>query len=113
MWRTAAPGCPDSGGPLSSTAIPLYTIPMATIPLDVPRGLVKRDRSPSAFVIYFYIWSKAGARGLRASLQTIAGETGFSKSAVQAAIRLLNRRRLIRTEKSSPTATPVHFVVKR
>jgi len=86
---------------------------MATIPLEIPRDLVKRDRSPSAFVIYFYLWSKAGPKGLRGSLHTIAEETGFSKSAVQAALRLLNRRRLIRTEKASPTATPVHFVPKR
>jgi DNA-binding MarR family transcriptional regulator len=81
---------------------------MATIPLD----LVKRDRSPSAFVIYIYLSSKAGAKGLRASLHTIAEDTGFSKSAVQNALRLLNRRKLIRTEKSSPTATPVHHIVR-
>ena len=86
---------------------------MAAIPLEIARDLVKRDRSPSAFVIYFYLWSTAGAKGLRASLHTIAEDTGFSKSAVQAALRLLNRRKLIRSEKSSPTATPVHFVVKR
>ena len=86
---------------------------MPTIPLEIARDLVKRDRSPSAFVIYLYLWSKAGSRGLRASLHTIAEETGFSKSAVQAALRLLNRRKLIRTEKSAPTATPVHFVAKR
>ena len=82
---------------------------MAGIPLD----LVKRDHSPSAFVIYMYLASVAGSKGLRASLHTIAEETGFSKSAVQAALRLLNRRKMIRTEHASRTATPVHFVVKR
>ena len=81
---------------------------MATIPFD----LVKRDGSPSAFVVYIYLSSKAGAKGLRASLHTIAEDTGVSKSAVQGALRLLNRRKLIRTEKSSPTSTPVHHVVR-
>ena len=81
---------------------------MATIPFD----LVKKDGSPSAFVVYMYLSSKAGAKGLRASLHTIAEETGVSKSGVQGALRLLNRRKLIRTEKSSPTATPLHFVVR-
>jgi len=81
---------------------------MATIPLD----LIKRDRSPSAFVIYIYLSNKAGAKGLHASLHTIADDTGLSKSSVQSALRLLNRRKLIRTEKSSPTSTPVHHIVR-
>jgi len=80
---------------------------------DIPLDLVKRDRSPAAFVIYSYLASVAGAKGVRASLNTIAVETGLSKSAVQAALRLLNRRKLIRTEKASATATPVHHLVRR
>lgn len=82
---------------------------MATIPLD----LVKRDRSPAAFVIYTYLSNLATPKGVRASLQTISDETGLSKSAVQGALRLLNRRKLIRTEKATPTSTPVHYVAKR
>ena len=83
---------------------------MATIPLDIPRDLVKRDRSPSAFVVYFYLWSRKGGS---ISHQEIADATGISKSAVQGAIHLLNRRKLIRTVHASPTATPVHHVVRR
>jgi len=82
---------------------------MSTIPLD----LVKRDRSPAAFVVYIYLSSKAGARSVRASLHSIAGDTGISKSGVQAALRLLNKRKLIRTEKATPTSTPVHHIVRR
>ena len=82
---------------------------MAAISHEVIRELVGRDRSPSAFVVYFYLWSRKGGR---ISHQEIADATGISKSAVQAAIRLLNRRKLIRTEHASRTATPVH-VVKR
>ena len=80
---------------------------MAAISIEVIQELVGRDRSPSAFVVYFYLWSRKGGR---ISHQEIADATGISKSAVQAAIRLLNRRKLIRTEHASRTATPVHFV---
>jgi len=83
---------------------------MSTISMDTLKGLVKRDRSPSAFVVYFYLWSRKGGR---ISHQEIADATGISKSAVQGAIHLLNRRRLIRTVHASPTATPVHHVVRR
>ena len=83
---------------------------MATISPGILKGLVGRDRSPSAFVVYFYLWSR---RGGRISHQEIADATGISKSAVQAAIRLLNRRKLVRTEHSSRTATPEHHVVRR
>src|SRR5207302_10569923 len=40
--------------------IVLYTIVMSTISMDTLKGLVKRDRSPSAFVVYFYLWSRRG-----------------------------------------------------
>ena len=83
---------------------------MSTISMDTLKGLVKRDRSPSAFVVYFYLWSRKGGS---VSHQEIADATGISKSVVQRAIHLLNRRRLIRTVHASPTATPVHHVVRR
>jgi DNA-binding MarR family transcriptional regulator len=83
---------------------------MTAISLNTLRNLVGRDRSPSAFIVYFFLWSKKG--GLM-SHQAIADATGLSKSAVQAAIRLLNRRKLIRTVHASRTATPRHFIVKR
>jgi len=87
---------------------------MATISLKTLRNLVARDRSPSAFIVYFYLWTKTReAKSVRASLQSIADETGLSKSAVQAAIQLLNRRKLVRSVHASSTATPEHFVAKR
>ena len=87
---------------------------MSTISVETLRNLVARDRSPSAFIVYFYLWSKTrAAKNLRASLQTIADETGLSKSAVQTAIQLLNRRKLIRSVHASRTGTPLHFVTKR
>lgn len=83
---------------------------MATISLETLKNLVGRDRSPSAFAVYFYLWSRKGGR---ISHQEIADATGVSRSAVQAAIRLLNRRKLIRTVHPSRTATPEHHLVRR
>ncbi len=83
---------------------------MATITLETLKSLVGRDRSPSAFIVYFYLWSTKGGR---MSHQEIAEATGLSRSAVQAAIRLLNRRKLIRTVHASRTATPEHHLNRR
>jgi DNA-binding GntR family transcriptional regulator len=40
----------------------------------------------------------------------VAERTGLSKSAVQAALRILSRRQLIRTHKATRTAVPEYFV---
>ena len=79
------------------------------------RDLVGRDKSPSAFAVYLFLWRRAregGSWSTRVSHKGIADETGLSKSAVQAAIRHLNRRRLIRSTHQSPTATPEHAVLR-
>jgi len=92
---------------------------MATISIDrslfdsVMGDLVGRDRSPAAFIVYLFLLSRAAGtrtRGVRISHGGIAGATGLSRSAVQGAIRLLNRRKLVRTVHDSPTATPEHHV---
>lgn len=78
-------------------------------------ALVGDDRQPSAFIVYLYLWHRASGarkRSLAASLQTIAVETGLSKSAVQRGVRTLLRRRLIRVEKASPTAVPGYTVLR-
>lgn len=77
--------------------------------------LVGHDKSASSFLVYLYLWSRTvGARekSVRASHHAIAGATGLSKSAVQAALRNLTRRRLVRSERDSITATPEHFVLR-
>lgn len=60
--------------------------------------LVGHDRRQAAFIVYLYFLRHA-AKGRRdtlsISLQTIATQTGLSKSTVQAAIRHLRRRRLL------------------
>jgi DNA-binding transcriptional ArsR family regulator len=77
--------------------------------------LIGHDRQPSAFVVYLYLAHRAAGarpRSVEASLQTIAIETGLSKSAVQRGLRTLTRRRLVRAEKASRTAVPRYTVLR-
>jgi hypothetical protein len=77
------------------------------------RDLVSHDRMPSAFLVYLWLWRQTkGARrsSFGASLQTIATETGLSKSSVQNAVRLLSARRLIGVNRRGFTEAPVYQV---
>ena len=102
-------------------AIVIMSIGMKTVRLDfyviesLMRDLVGHDKKPSAFVVYLYLWSRlslARSRKVQASHQTIASDTGLSKSAVQLAVHHLLRRRLLRSERASPTATPEYSLLK-
>jgi hypothetical protein len=70
--------------------------------------LVGHDRRASAFVLYLYIWRKTagGTRPAVASLQMMADGTGLAKRSVQAAMRVLERRRLVTRRRRSATAAP-------
>ena len=77
--------------------------------------LVGHDKSPSSFLVYLHLWGQtigAGEKSVRASHHSIAAATGLSKSAVQTALRNLTRRKLVRSERDSITATPEHFVLR-
>lgn len=79
------------------------------------RDLAGHDRAPSAFLVYLWLWRMSRGEGrerIGASLQTIADQTGLSKSAVQAAVRHLIRRRLIEAERDGPTAAPVYELLE-
>lgn len=55
--------------------------------------LAGHDRSPAAFLVYLVLWTRlfrSGGQTIRVSLQSLSTDT-LSKSAVQAAIRLLKR----------------------
>jgi DNA-binding MarR family transcriptional regulator len=89
------------------------------VPLDpyitdvLMRDLAGHDRAPSAFIVYLWLWRNgpgAGRPRIGASLQTIATQTGLSKSAVQAAVRRLARRRLLTARRARPTEAPVYEV---
>lgn len=94
---------------------------MASLKLDpyvvqvLMRDLTGHDRSPSAFLVYLFFWARtlgAGRRSAFASLRQIAEATGLSKSAVQAALKRLARRRLVRVARRSPTAVPEYFLCR-
>jgi DNA-binding MarR family transcriptional regulator len=76
--------------------------------------LVGHDRSPAAFLVYLYFSANAAGRKrqVSVSLQTIADDTGLSKSAVQASLRILLRRKLVRAERSTATAVPIYEVLR-
>ena len=89
------------------------------VPLDpyisdvLMRDLVGHDRAPSAFLVYLWLWRMSRGEGrerIGASLQTIATQTGLSKSAVQGGVRHLTRRRLIEASRAGPTSAPVYEV---
>ena len=75
--------------------------------------LVGHDKQPSAFIVYLYLAHRVGRRArLQVSLQTIAIETGLSKSAVQKSLRTLKRRRLVESTRESETSTPEYAVLR-
>jgi hypothetical protein len=78
------------------------------------RDLVNHDHSPSAFLVYLWLWARTdgGKRRFAASLSGIALETGLSKSSVQNAVRQLTRRRqLIAVTREGPTSPPIYQVL--
>jgi hypothetical protein len=77
--------------------------------------LAGHDRSPAAFLVYLILWThlfRSERRSIEVSLQSLSGQTGLSKSAVQGAIRLLRNRSLIRVTKTSPTAVPQYELIR-
>jgi hypothetical protein len=82
--------------------------------LDVlMRDLTEHERRPSAFLVYLHLWRRslgANQKVVSVSLQQLAEGTGLSKSAVQGAVRVLKRRKLLSVRLRNPTATPVYRV---
>ena len=80
--------------------------------LDVlMRDLTEHEKQPSAFLVYLHIWRRTLGTGQKLaalSYQEMAEATGLSKSAVQSAVRLLKRRKLISVSLTNPTATPIY-----
>lgn len=94
---------------------------MAMIPMDsyildtLLPDLVGHDRQPSAILVYLYLWRHAhgkAATEVQVSLQELTVGTGLSKRAVQLALTLLVRRRLVSVARESVTAVP-KYTVKR
>ncbi len=94
---------------------------MRTVPIDryvietLMRDLLTHDKRPSAFIVYLHLWLRTHGDGKPRVLQShqqLADATGLSKSAVQSAVHILQRRRLVDVKKKSKTATP-EYQVKR
>jgi hypothetical protein len=76
--------------------------------------LVGHDRRPSAFITYLFLWRQAARSDSRVqvSLRDIADGTGLSKRAVQDALRVLERRQLVRSWQAHLTAVPEYQVLR-
>ena len=92
---------------------------MLTVTLDryvvetLMRDLISHDKKPSAFVVYLWLWSRTQSLkrpSVHQSHQQLADATGLSKSAVQSAVGVLLRRRLVTARRRSRTATPEYAV---
>ncbi len=74
--------------------------------------LVGHDRRPSAFLVYLVLASHTSRRPgpARVSLRELAELTGLSKRAVQEALRILARRRLVTISRGGVTDVPAYEV---
>jgi DNA-binding GntR family transcriptional regulator len=87
------------------TSLPVDTYVVRTLMPD----LVGHDRQASAFVVYLFLWERTAGgrqRNVPLSLRVIAEGTGLSKRAVQTALGVLARRRLVTARRAGPTAVP-------
>lgn len=76
--------------------------------------LVGHDRRPSAFITYLFLWRRAARAGglVQVSLRDIADGTGLSKRATQEALRVLERRKLVKAWQAHATAVPEYQVLR-
>ena len=92
------------------------TVPVDDYVLDVlMRDIVGHDRQPAAYLVFIWLYGQAARakwKPVKASLRSLAEETGLSKSAVQTALELLRRRELIKTASDHATAVPTHRVLR-
>jgi hypothetical protein len=95
--------------------------PMTTVEIDayvldsLMADLVGHDRQPSAFLVYLFLWRRTRGSGeatAQVSLLDISLGTGLSKRAIQEALRLLAKRRLVSIQREGITAIPVYEVLR-
>ncbi len=92
------------------------TIPIDDYVIDVLlRDIVGHDRQPAAYLVYLYLYGQAARnrwRPVPASLRGLSEATGLSKSAVQAALKSLNYRKLLNTKRGGANTAPGHCVLR-
>lgn len=76
------------------------------------RDLTGHDHKPSAFLVYLWLAGEQSRTGdpVAISFASLAENTGLSRSAAQASVRWLVRRKLLQAEKENATAIPVYTV---
>jgi DNA-binding MarR family transcriptional regulator len=77
--------------------------------------LVGHDRRPVAFLIYLYLYARAGGserKSIPISLDMLAEECGVSKRAAAEAIRHLVKRKLVARSRDYATALTVYSIAK-
>lgn len=77
--------------------------------------LAGHDRSPAAFLVYLVLWTqlyRTEQRSISLSLQALADRSGLSKTAVQKAIALLKRRKLVESVQRNATAIPRYTLIR-
>lgn len=77
------------------------------------RDLVGHDKRPVSFLVYLWLAAEQQRRNsaVQISYQELAEAIGVSKSAAQAAVGWLARRKLVLVSKASVTATPKYGVL--
>jgi hypothetical protein len=77
------------------------------------RDLVGHDRRPVGYLVYLWLAAAQARTGkaVQVSFQELAEAIGVSKSATQAAVRWLIRRRLLAAAKLNATAVPRYTVL--
>ncbi|HSY83944.1 MAG TPA: helix-turn-helix domain-containing protein [Gemmatimonadaceae bacterium] len=77
------------------------------------RDLVGHDRRPVSFLVYLWFMAEQRRRRgpVQVSYQELAESIGVSKSAVQAGVGWLIRRKLLAATKDTRTSTPRYNVL--
>jgi hypothetical protein len=78
------------------------------------RDLVGHDHRPAAYLVYIWLCGEQSRRSdpLRISFQELAESTGLSRSAAQAAVVWLKRRKLLSAQKANATDVPTYTIHK-
>jgi hypothetical protein len=113
-WRILA-----AGEACNLVVVAILSVGIAMTTLDryvtdvLMRDLVAHDRRPVSFLVYLWLASeqqeKKGA--VQISYRELAENIGVSKSAAQAGVGWLVRRKLVAVSKASVTATPCYEVL--
>jgi hypothetical protein len=76
------------------------------------RDLVGHDRRPVSFLVYLWLAAEQARQraAVQVSYQQLAECVGVSKSAAQAAVSWLTRRKLLEASKENATAVPRYVV---